>query len=110
MLDYAVGVGIHPRNVDHSQRTPVRAEKFLNNLLGSPNPTDTERQFRYKILRDVATLGFGAIEIERSASGAVANLYALDAGRLRFTYESLVDRYRAEAAPLRRAIGDKLAP
>src|SRR5689334_6873643 len=27
VLDYAAGVGIHPRNVDHSQRTPPRAEQ-----------------------------------------------------------------------------------
>lgn len=82
ILDYAANVDIYPTNVDHSQKVPARAEKFIRDLLDRPNGDDTGRHVRYKVLRDLVTLGQGFIEIERDKNGNVANIYALDPARL----------------------------
>lgn len=82
ILDYAANVPIHPRNTNHSDRVAPRADKFIRDLLDNPNPSDTSRQFRYKVMRDLVTLGQSFIEIERGENGGVANLFALDPLRL----------------------------
>lgn len=87
ILDYSSGVKVHPRNVDPSQKVPTRANKLINDLLNRPNNQDTERRYRKKLLRDLVTLGYAAVEIERDQNGGVANLYVLDAARLRVDFD-----------------------
>ena len=88
ILDYACGVKVHPRNVDTSQKAPARATKFINDLLSRPNSQDTERRFRRKLLRDLVSLGYALVEIDRDPdTGTVANLYVLDAARTRVDFD-----------------------
>ena len=67
VLDYACGVKVHAHHRDASQKAPPRTAKLLDELLTKPNAQDTERRFRRKLLRDLLTLGYGAVEIERDA-------------------------------------------
>jgi hypothetical protein len=88
ILDYSSGVVVKVRNADPAKLAPVRASKFVADLMDNPNPQDDERAFRRKVLRDMLVLGFGAVEIEPGRDGsAVANLYALDAGNLQIDYD-----------------------
>lgn len=87
ILDYTSGVPIKVRNVNASlpadPRHLLRAEDFMHR----PNPRDTWEQLRYKLERDICTIGYGALEIERNQYGKPANLWPIDAGRLRIDYD-----------------------
>lgn len=88
VLDYASGVAITPRNVDAAQPVPFQANRTINDLLARPNAQDTGRRFRRKLFRDLITLGFAAVEIERGTDGSsVANLNVLDAARMRVDFD-----------------------
>lgn len=89
ILDYSSGVVVKVRNADPAKIAPVRASKYVADLLDNPNPQDDEREFRRKVLRDLLILGYAAVEIEEGndASGLVANLYVLDAGNLRVDFD-----------------------
>jgi hypothetical protein len=88
ILDYCSGVKVKVRNADPSKNAPVRAARFVNDLLERPNPQDDEREFRRKLLRDLAILGYAAIEIEPGATTKVANLHVLDGANVRIDYDS----------------------
>ena len=88
ILDYAGGVPLVVRNVDASKKADDGRVKFLEGLLRTPNPNDTARRFKVKLLRDMATLGYAGVEIEAGKQGAkVANLWVLDAGKLYVDYD-----------------------
>jgi phage portal protein BeeE len=87
ILDFSTGVKLGVRNVDPTQRVVPLQAKRVKKLLRNPNPQDSERQFKYKLLRDMATLGYAAIEIERNPAGGVANLWPLDAAKVAVDYD-----------------------
>jgi hypothetical protein len=87
ILDYTSGVEIQVRNVNPAlPADPARLAR-AKSFMRRPNPRDTWGQFRYKIERDMAVIGYGAAEIERDAEGAPVNLWTLDAARLRIDYD-----------------------
>lgn len=87
ILDYAGGVKWNLRNIDASKPVPKGQVKQVKRLLASPNPTQTSRQFRLSLLKDMVTLGFAAIEIERDQFGEPFHLWVLDAARLKVDYD-----------------------
>lgn len=87
VLDYLAGVEIDVRNVDASQKVSERKKKLIEDYMRAPNTNDTWRRFKIRIFRDLFTLGWAAVEKEYDASGGVANLWPLDAGRLRTDYD-----------------------
>ena len=88
IIDYCCDVRVKVRNADASQKAPVRASKFMTDLIERPNAQDDEREFRYKLFRDLAILGYAAVEIEPGRNGEpVANLHVLDAGNLRVDFD-----------------------
>jgi hypothetical protein len=88
ILDYCSGVKVKVRNSDPSKTAPVRAARFVNDLLERPNPQDDEREFRRKLLRDLIILGYAAVEIEPGDTTKVANLHVLDGANVRIDYDS----------------------
>lgn len=88
VLDYVGGVRIDVRYVDASKPAQGPRIEAARQYLRIPNPQDTERRFRAKLHRDLFTLGYAAIEIEAGAiTGKPANLWTLDAGRLRVDFD-----------------------
>lgn len=87
MLDYLGGVQIKLRCVDPAQKVDKARGEYLRDFMTRPNPNDTERRFKLKLFRDMITLGWAAAEKEYDADGNVANLWPLDAARLRIDYD-----------------------
>jgi hypothetical protein len=85
-LDYCTSVEIKIRNTDPSKPTDPRRAAVVQNYMRRPNYQDTWGQLIYKLMRDISTIGYGALEIERDQRGGVANLWVLDAARLRIDY------------------------
>lgn len=87
ILDYTGSVEIKLRNVDASKTIPTTRLLRAKSFMRKPNTRDTWGQFRYKIERDMCTIGYGAAEIERDRDGNPVNLWPLDAARLRIDYD-----------------------
>lgn len=87
ILDYTSGVPIKVRNVDAALPADIKQLTRVTDFMTRPNPRDTWDQLRYKLERDICTIGYGALEIERNAYGKPANLWPIDAGRLRIDYD-----------------------
>ncbi len=87
VVDFSAGVKILVRNVDASKPGSDAKTKILMDFLDNPNPQETGKDFKKKLLRDLTTIGYAAIEIERNSEGKVANLFALDAGRMHIDYD-----------------------
>ena len=87
VLDYAGGVKLNIRNRDASKPVPKWQIKTITNIMTKPNPMQTSRQFRLSLMKDIFTFGFGAIEIEPDEDGNPANLWVLDAARLRIDFD-----------------------
>ena len=88
ILDYAGAVDLKLRNRDASQPVPKKQFKIINKLFQSPNPTQTARQFKLALMRDIFTFGFGAIEIEFDEAHEVpVHLWVMDAARLKVDYD-----------------------
>jgi hypothetical protein len=87
ITDYVTSVPIQPRNVDPRLDVPSSQVKRVADLLRRPNSEESQKHFYYKIARDMSTLGFAAVEIERNPVGKVANLYVLDAARMKVDYD-----------------------
>jgi len=110
IVDYCVNVELDLRNRDPSKDVPTRQYTFLKDILRAPNTQDDQREFKEKLYRDLATLGFAAIEIERNAGGGVANLWPLDAARIRIDYDEHgtvlgYDMLNSQGVPIRGADG-----
>ena len=88
ILDYVGDVDIKVRNVDPKKKADDARVAYLTELLRRPNPNDTDRRFRTMIFRDMVTLGYAGVEIERgSKTGRPANLWVQDAGKLYVDYD-----------------------
>jgi portal protein len=87
ILDYSGAVEIDFRNIDPALNASKKQVKRIQKLLRRPNPTQTGRQFKLALFRDVITFGFGAVEIERDETGGVANLWVMDSARLRIDFD-----------------------
>lgn len=87
ILDYVGGVKLDLRNVNAAKPVPPRQLARVQKMLKKPNTVQTARQFRLALFRDLITLGFAAIEIEPDANGEPANLWVMDAARLRIDYD-----------------------
>ena len=81
-IDFAIGVPGVVKSTDPSQKPSSRKVKYLTNLLNRPNPNDSRVQFLRQVMTDLVTIGWAAVEIERDASGHIANLWPLDSARL----------------------------
>jgi hypothetical protein len=91
VLDYAGGVPIGLRNVDAAKPLPKAQAAKIRKMLNRPNPTQSRRQFLLALMRDVFTLGFGAVEIEYDTgdyrTGKPVGLWVMDAARLRIDFD-----------------------
>lgn len=87
VLDYAGGVKIDVRNRDASKPVPDAQARRVRDFLAQPNTQDNERRFRQRVLRDLFTLGYAAVEQEPNAAGRPAVLWVLDGGRLSLDYD-----------------------
>lgn len=85
VLDYAGGVSMSIRNVDPSKPVSPKQVALLRKLMATPNPMQTKRQFMLALMRDIFTLGFGAIEIERN--GPQVYMWVMDSARLRIDFD-----------------------
>lgn len=86
-LDFAIGVPIRVRATDPAQKPNPQKVDYLSALLTRPNPVDTKRQFLLQIMRDMDTIGWSAVEIERDADGNIASLWPLDAAKLYIDFD-----------------------
>ena len=87
ILDYSSGVKISIRNVDPSQPLPRNKANRIKEFLRSPNPQENWRRFFMKLARDLIVIGNAAIEIEPDEYGNPANLWVLDAARLKVDFD-----------------------
>lgn len=87
ILDFSTSVPLVVRHKDHSKTVDAATTQRVQSFLHTPNPQDGWYQFASMLYRDITVLGYGAVEIERTASGGVANLWVVDAGRLRIDYD-----------------------
>lgn len=87
VLDYVAGVEIDVRNVDAAKKVSERKKAHIDDYMRRPNTNDTWRRYRLKVFRDMFTLGWSAVEKEYDAEGNIANLWPLDAARLRVDYD-----------------------
>ena len=86
-LDYAAGVCIDLRNTNPAEKAPTRQVKTVRSYMNKPNNQDTWRRFLLKLMRDLWTMGYAAIEKELDADGNLANLHILDAARLYIDFD-----------------------
>jgi hypothetical protein len=110
-LDYACGVKLTCRNVDPGLDPVLSQLKVMQQYLRTPNSQEGWREFSRKLLRDIFTLGYGFIELEKNASGGIANLWVLDAARTRVDYDEhgIILGYNqldARGMPIRAADGE----
>ncbi|GHO44523.1 phage portal protein [Ktedonospora formicarum] len=87
IIDYASPVELLIRNIDPSKPANKAKVQYVRDFFNKPNERDTGKHFLEALYRDLIVLGYGAIEIERSASGKAANLRVLDAGKLKVDYD-----------------------
>jgi HK97 family phage portal protein len=87
IMDFSDGIPLVIRSTDPSEPVNPTRKSRLEDLLKRPNPNDTQLHFFHQLRYDLTTLGFAAIEIERDADGNVANLWPLDAARLKIDYD-----------------------
>lgn len=87
IMDFTDGVELTVRNTDPAQPTDMARLAHTQSFIDTPNPQDTSLHFYHKLRYDIVTLGFGAVEIERDSMGMPANLWVLDAARLRVDYD-----------------------
>jgi hypothetical protein len=86
-MDYISSVPMKIRNVDPRLPADIEHATVVDDFMKFPNTQDTWGQLRYKLERDIITIGYGALEIERDERGNPANLWNIDAGRLRIDYD-----------------------
>ena len=86
-VDFAVGVPLTIKATDPSKKPDPQKVKYLTSLLLRPNPVDSRRHFLRQIMKDLSTIGWAAVEIERDSEGHVANLWVLDAARLYIDFD-----------------------
>jgi hypothetical protein len=91
ILDYAAGVRLGVRNVDPAKPVPPEQVTTIRKLMVSPNPSQSQRQFMLALMRDIITLGFGAVEIVFDTgdpqTGVPVELWVMDAARLRIDFD-----------------------
>ena len=87
IIDFASAVEIKIRNVDPSQPAPATTLAVLQDYMVRPNPQDSWLQFKLALFRDLVTIGWAAVELERDSSGGVANLWTLDAAKLYIDFD-----------------------
>lgn len=87
ILDYVTNTPLLVRNVDPSQPADATRAAIVKRILKKPNQNDTTRHFFSRLVTDMITLGFAAIEIEPNAYGRPARLHALDAARLKVDFD-----------------------
>jgi hypothetical protein len=87
ILDFASAVEIKIRNVDPALPAPVTTLNVLQDYMVRPNPQDSWLQFKLALFRDLVTIGWAAVEIEKDDAGGVANLWTLDAARLYIDFD-----------------------
>jgi hypothetical protein len=86
-IDFAVGVPLRIRSTDPAQKPDPAKAAYLRSLLLNPNPVDSQRQFLRQIEKDLATIGWSAVEIERDRGGNIAHLWVLDAAKLYLDFD-----------------------
>lgn len=88
IIDFCTGVPIKVRNVDPAKPAPAARAELAKSFMLRPNPNDTWLQLISQTLRDLVTLGWAAVEIEKDAEGHAANLWPLDAARLYVDFDA----------------------
>jgi hypothetical protein len=87
ILDYASGVRINMRNIDAAKAAPDQQVADVRKLMIHPNPTQSQRQFMLALMRDIVTLGYGAVEIVFDSAGMPGEMWVMDAARLRIDFD-----------------------
>lgn len=86
-LDFLQGIKIGVKHKDAGQKADPAIVAYVEEYLNHPNPEDNGLDLRKMVWRDLFTIGQGAYEVEYGPSGRVANLWPLDAARLRLDYD-----------------------
>ena len=81
IIDFASAVEIKIRNIDASKPASPTKLNVLQDYMTRPNPQDSWLQFKLALFRDLVTIGWAAVEIEKDQDGGVANLWTLDAAQ-----------------------------
>ena len=87
IIDFASSVEIKIRNIDASKPTSATKLSVLQDYMRKPNPQDTWLQFKLALFRDIVTIGWAAVEIEKDQDGGVANLWTLDSAKLYIDFD-----------------------
>lgn len=88
ILDFAGGIKIGVRNVDHSKPVAAGQAKMINRIMKKPNDNQTGRQFMLTLLRDLVTFGYAAVEIVRTTDyHRPVQMWVMDSARLRIDFD-----------------------
>lgn len=87
VMDFVSGIRLGVRNKDASKPADKMLVQAIEEYLNRPNTEDNGLDMRRVLFRDLFTLGYGALEVEYDAQGRPANLWPLDAARLRLDYD-----------------------
>lgn len=86
-IDFLQGIRIGVKHKDAGQKADPAVVTYIEQFLEHPNPEDNGLDLKKMLWRDLFTIGQGALEIEYGPSGRIANLWPLDAARLRLDYD-----------------------
>lgn len=88
ILDFSGGVKVGVRNIDPSKPTPKIQAGIVNRLLNHPNSNQTKRQFLQMLMRDMATFGYGAIELVPTGNPTKpVDMWVMDSARLKIDFD-----------------------
>ncbi len=87
IIDFASAVEIKIRNIDASKPASPTKLHVLQDYMTRPNPQDSWLQFKLALFRDLVTIGWAAVEIEKDQDGGVANLWTLDSAKLYIDFD-----------------------
>jgi hypothetical protein len=88
ILDFSSGVKIGLRNVDAAKPVAKNQALKVSRIMSQPNANQTKRQFMLTLMRDIATFGYGAIEIVKTGDpDRPVDMWVMDAARLRIDFD-----------------------
>ncbi len=104
IVDYVTSVPLRAVPIDHSQEPPKNKTARIMRQLRKPNPQTNGQEFLRALVRDIAVLGYGAVEVVHGPGGL--ELWNLDATKLSIDFDEHgtilgYDQLNAEGVPIR---------